>query len=518
MSSDPLIDIIPIMKREQDGQIVTQFDYPACESLGLIKMDFLGLRNLTIISDALDNIKTNRGHRPRPRGPGARRPRARTSCSRAATPSASSSSTAGRCAALLRLMKPDNFEDISAVIALYRPGPMGANSHTNYALRKNGLQAITPIHPELEEPLQGHPRHDLRPDHLPGAGHGDRAEGRRVLPRPGGHPPPRDGQEEEVRARQAVRGLRAGHERQRLLGRGDQDALGHPAAVLRLRVQQGALGRVRRGVATGPRTSRRTTRPSTWPRCSRASATPATSSRSTSTSAAAWASRCCRRTSTSRSASSPPSATTSASAWAPSATSGSTSSTTSSRPGPRRARFESFHDFLRKVPISSANKRTVESLIKAGAFDSLGDTRRALVEIHEGAVEAAVKVKRDEANGNVGLRLRLAVRRGRRGRRECRGVAGAGPPGVVQARQARVRARHARALRLRPPARRARDRAREAPVDHHRRPARRPTTRSRARPVTRRRAADERAAPRGEDERQPVRHRRRSRTSAARSA
>jgi DNA polymerase-3 subunit alpha len=60
MSSDPLIDIIPIMKREQDGQIVTQFDYPACEALGLIKMDFLGLRNLTIIDDALDNIESNR--------------------------------------------------------------------------------------------------------------------------------------------------------------------------------------------------------------------------------------------------------------------------------------------------------------------------------------------------------------------------------------------------------------------------------------------------------------------------
>ena len=60
MSSEPLIDIIPIMKREQDGQIVTQFDYPACESLGLIKMDFLGLRNLTIIDDALDNIRANR--------------------------------------------------------------------------------------------------------------------------------------------------------------------------------------------------------------------------------------------------------------------------------------------------------------------------------------------------------------------------------------------------------------------------------------------------------------------------
>ena len=61
MSSEPLIDIIPIMRREQDGQIVTQFDYPSCEALGLIKMDFLGLRNLTIINDALDNIEANRG-------------------------------------------------------------------------------------------------------------------------------------------------------------------------------------------------------------------------------------------------------------------------------------------------------------------------------------------------------------------------------------------------------------------------------------------------------------------------
>jgi DNA polymerase-3 subunit alpha len=64
MSSSPLIDIIPIMRREQDGQIVTQFDFPAAEALGVVKMDFLSLRNLTIIDDALDNIELNRGHRP----------------------------------------------------------------------------------------------------------------------------------------------------------------------------------------------------------------------------------------------------------------------------------------------------------------------------------------------------------------------------------------------------------------------------------------------------------------------
>ena len=60
MSSEPLIDVIPIMRRLQDGQMITQFDYPSCESLGLVKMDFLGLRNLTILDDALENIKLNR--------------------------------------------------------------------------------------------------------------------------------------------------------------------------------------------------------------------------------------------------------------------------------------------------------------------------------------------------------------------------------------------------------------------------------------------------------------------------
>src|SRR5690606_28151041 len=153
MSSEPLLDIIPIMKREQDGQIVTQFDYPAAESLGLIKMDFLGLRNLTIIDDALDNIQSNRGFRPVLAELTLHDPAAYELLGRGDTLGVFQLD-GGPMRGLLRLMKPDNFEDISAVIALYRPGPMGANSHTNYALRKNGLQEIVPIHPELEEPLK----------------------------------------------------------------------------------------------------------------------------------------------------------------------------------------------------------------------------------------------------------------------------------------------------------------------------------------------------------------------------
>ena len=59
MSSKPLLDVIPIQRREADGAIITQFDMGACETLGLLKMDFLGLRNLTIIDDALENIELN---------------------------------------------------------------------------------------------------------------------------------------------------------------------------------------------------------------------------------------------------------------------------------------------------------------------------------------------------------------------------------------------------------------------------------------------------------------------------
>jgi DNA polymerase-3 subunit alpha len=68
-----------------------------------------------------------------------------------------------------------------------------------------------------------------------------------------------------------------------------------------------------------------------------------------------------------------------------------------------KGRFDSFHDFLKKVPTQVANKKTLESLIKAGAFDAMGNTRRALIEIHEDAVESAVSLKRNEALGQVDL-------------------------------------------------------------------------------------------------------------------
>ncbi|NLE71967.1 MAG: DNA polymerase III subunit alpha, partial [Actinomycetales bacterium] len=153
MSSEPLIDTIPIMRRPQDGAIITQFDYPTCEALGLIKMDFLGLRNLTILDDALANIVAN-GKEPIELESLPLDDKATYELLGRGDTLGVFQLDGGGMRTLLRLMRPDNFEDISAVGALYRPGPMGANSHTNYALRKNGQQPVVPIHPELAEPLE----------------------------------------------------------------------------------------------------------------------------------------------------------------------------------------------------------------------------------------------------------------------------------------------------------------------------------------------------------------------------
>lgn len=153
MSSEPLIDAIPLWKRPQDGAVITGWDYPSCEAIGLLKMDFLGLRNLTIIGDCLENIQANRGIDLDLDTLPFDDPAAYELLGRGDTLGVFQlDGSAMRD--LLRRMQPTGFNDIVAVLALYRPGPMGMNAHNDYADRKNGRQAIKPIHPELEEPLK----------------------------------------------------------------------------------------------------------------------------------------------------------------------------------------------------------------------------------------------------------------------------------------------------------------------------------------------------------------------------
>ena len=149
---EPLMDVIPVWRREQDGAVITQFDMGACESLGLLKMDFLGLRNLTVLDDTLANIKLNRGQTVVLEEVGLDDKKTYELLSRGDTLGVFQLDS-GPLRSLLRSLIPDSFEDISAVIALYRPGPMGANAHNDYADYKNHRKAQVPIHIELEQAL-----------------------------------------------------------------------------------------------------------------------------------------------------------------------------------------------------------------------------------------------------------------------------------------------------------------------------------------------------------------------------
>ncbi|MBV0895092.1 DNA polymerase III subunit alpha [Microbacterium sp. NC79] len=400
MSSDPLIDIIPIMKREQDGQIVTQFDYPSCESLGLIKMDFLGLRNLTIISDALDNIKANRGEDLDLEGLALDDRASYELLSRGDTLGVFQLD-GGPMRALLRLMKPDNFEDVSAVIALYRPGPMGANSHTNYALRKNGLQPVTPIHPELEEPLR---------DIL------DISYGLIIY------------QEQVMAIAQRVAGFSLGQADilRRAMGKKKKSELDKQYAGFHDGMIARGFGEAAikalwdillpfSDYAFNKAHSAAYGLVSYWTAYLKAHypaeymAALLTSVGDSKDKMALYLNECRRMGIKVL----PPDVGQSIKYFAAvgedirfglgavrNVGSNVVDGIVESR---KEGGFESFHDFLKKVPVHVANKRTVESLIKAGAFDSFGDSRRALLMAHEDLIDAAVDAKRKAATGAIGF-------------------------------------------------------------------------------------------------------------------
>ncbi|WP_458352028.1 DNA polymerase III subunit alpha [Pacificispira sp. HM-600] len=400
MSSEPLIDIIPIMKREQDGQIVTQFDYPSCEALGLIKMDFLGLRNLTIIDDALDNIVVNRGEKVVLEDLELDDGAAYELLTRGDTLGVFQLD-GGPMRSLLRLLKPDNFEDISAVIALYRPGPMGANSHTNYALRKNGLQEITPIHPELEEALAEilstsygliiyQEQVMAIAQKVAGFSLGQADILRRAM-----------GKKKKSELDKQYEGFQAG-----MHANGYSDAAVKTLWDILLPFSDYAFNKAH-SAAYGM--------VSYWTAYLKAHypaeymAALLTSVGDSKDKLAIYLNECRRMGMKVL----PPDVGESIKYFAAvgddirfglgairNVGSNVVEGIVASRADDS---FVSFHDFLTKVPAHVANKRTVESLIKAGAFDSLGSTRRALMDIHESAAEAAVETKRKAATGAIGF-------------------------------------------------------------------------------------------------------------------
>ena len=156
---------------------VTQFNWKLVEAAGLVKFDFLGLKTLTVLQKAVDLVKRGRGIDIDLATLPLDDTQDATSCSPRRTRSACSSSKSTGMRESLKRLKPDRFEDIIAMVALYRPGPM--DNIPTYINRKHGEEPVDCLHPLLE----GDPQGDLRRHHLPGAGDADRPGDGRLLAR-----------------------------------------------------------------------------------------------------------------------------------------------------------------------------------------------------------------------------------------------------------------------------------------------------------------------------------------------
>jgi DNA polymerase-3 subunit alpha len=152
ISPEPLTELVPVQRKGDEGELVTQYEMHGIEELGLLKMDFLGLRNLSTIERALELIEENTGERVDIDHIPLDDPAVYEMLQRGDSMGIFQlEGTAMR--ALMRNLRPDRFTDLVALVALYRPGPMGAGMHNEYTERKNGRKTVEYPHPELEPVL-----------------------------------------------------------------------------------------------------------------------------------------------------------------------------------------------------------------------------------------------------------------------------------------------------------------------------------------------------------------------------
>ncbi|MGZ6898414.1 MAG: DNA polymerase III subunit alpha [Acidimicrobiia bacterium] len=158
ITREPLTEYLPIQRKPEpgtpieDAPIVTQYEMHGVEELGLLKMDFLGLRNLDVMEITLDLVEHHTGVRPDIDNVPLDDEKTFELLRRADTIGVFQLE-GGPMRALIRALAPSTFEDVAALVALYRPGPMAANMHTDYADRKNGRKPVEYDHPDLEEVL-----------------------------------------------------------------------------------------------------------------------------------------------------------------------------------------------------------------------------------------------------------------------------------------------------------------------------------------------------------------------------
>ena len=401
LSREPLLDVIPIHRRENDGAIITQFDMGACEAIGLLKMDFLGLRNLSVLDDALSNIKSNRGEEIILENLKLDDKKTYELLSRGETLGVFQLD-GGPMRSLLKSLAPDHFGDISAVIALYRPGPMGENAHNNYADRKNKRKPIEPIHPDLAEPLA-----EILDDTF----------GLIVY------------QEQVMAIAQKVAGFSLGRADllRKAMGKKnkeilDKEYIPFSEGMKANGFKEGAIERLWETLipfsdyAFNRAHSAGYGLVSYWTAYLKANypteymAALLTSVRDDKDKSALYLSECRRMGIKVL----PPDVNESNVEYTPrgqdirfglaairNVGEGVVNLIKSARES--KGRFTSFADFLAKVDGSVCNKKTIESLIKAGAFDSLGHSRKGLMSIHLMAIDSVAESKRAESIGQFDL-------------------------------------------------------------------------------------------------------------------
>ena len=151
ISKVPLDEIVPL--QISNGVLVTQYDKDKIEELGLLKMDFLGLRTLTILAEALENIKATRGVELELEKIPLRDKKTAAMLTAGKTGAVFQMESSGMTA-LVKELRPEGFEDLIPTVALYRPGPLGSGMVEDFIAGKHGRKVAHYLHPKLEPILK----------------------------------------------------------------------------------------------------------------------------------------------------------------------------------------------------------------------------------------------------------------------------------------------------------------------------------------------------------------------------
>jgi DNA polymerase-3 subunit alpha len=395
ISRDPLVEQVPIMKREADGAIITQYEMNGVAKLGLLKMDFLGLRNLTVLDDTLvhlraKGIELDLGALPTDDPATFRMLQAGDSDGVFQMESEG-------MRRLLRQLRPDRFEDIVALIALYRPGPM--EEIPKYIAGKRDPRTVKHLHPLMAE--------------ITADTHGVLVYQEQIitlLQKVAGYTA---GEADLVRKAigKKIEALMRKEEPRFLAGCREKGLTDDQAATLWRLIQPFAGYSFNRAHAAGYGLVAWQTAYLKAHHPVEYMAALLTSVKDDKDARPKYLGSCRRMAITVL----PPDVNESDSDFTPadgrsiryglSAVRNVGEQVVEAIIAARRekGRFIDFFDFLEKADIGVLNKRVIESLIKAGAFDSLGMSRRGLFEVHEVAVDRVTARKRAEAAGQFSL-------------------------------------------------------------------------------------------------------------------